>query len=189
MKPNLTEVDAGHPRVLLDAGTIARRVAELGRQITGDYAGRRLCLVGVLKGSIIFFADLARAIDLPLSCSFIGISSYGDQRHSSGRVRVTQPLEDDIEGKDVLLVEDIVDSGLSMRTLFDYLSARKAASVTACTLLKKPSNLRVEVVVKYVGFSIADHFVVGYGLDDRGLCRNLPFIGVRDPGDGQQQPS
>lgn len=164
--------------VLYDAEMVAARVAELGAQITRDYAGRQLCLVGILKGSFMFIADLARAIDLPLTCEFIGISSYGNETESSGVVQITSDLTQSIEGRDVLLVEDIVDTGLSMKYLLDNFSTRRPKSLRVCTLLEKPSNARVRIPIDYVGFRIPNEFVIGYGLDFAGKFRNLPFIGV-----------
>lgn len=171
----------GPLEVLIDEATLAARVQQLGAEITAAYAGRDLCLIGVLKGSFMFFADLVRAIHLPVTCEFIGISSYGNDTRSSGIVRITHDLQRSIEGQDVLLVEDIVDSGLSMRYLLDNFATRRPRSVGACALLKKPSNMQVEVKVDHVGFSIPDHFVVGYGLDSRGILRNVPFVGVMPP--------
>ena len=167
--------------VLLDTATIAARVQALGEQITHDYQGQTLCVVAVLKGSFIFCADLIRAINLPLTCEFIGISSYGHATKSSGIVRITHDLQRSIENAAVLLVEDIVDSGLSMRYLLDNFATRRPRSIKVCTLLEKPSNIQVSVPIDYVGFRIPDQFVVGYGLDASGLYRNLPYIGVYQP--------
>lgn len=165
-------------RELYSAETLRNRVREMGQQISRDYAGRQLCVVGVLKGSFIFFADLVRHIDLPLSCDFIGISSYGDDTETSGVVQITSDLSKSIEGLDVLLVEDIVDTGLSMKYLLDNFRIRKARSVKVCTLLEKPDNARVQVPIEYTGFKIPNEFVIGYGLDYAGRYRNLPYIGV-----------
>ncbi len=164
--------------VLFDAETIQRRVAELGAQITRDLAGRAPIFVGILKGSVPFFADLIRAVDLPVQCEFMGISSYGDDTESSGVVQITYDLTKSIEGKDVVLVEDIVDTGLSMQYLLASMATRKPASVRVCTLLEKPDNARVKIPLDYVGFRIPNEFVIGYGLDYAGKYRNLPFIGV-----------
>ncbi|HEX9051164.1 MAG TPA: hypoxanthine phosphoribosyltransferase [Anaeromyxobacter sp.] len=166
-----------HVDVLISQEELAARVRALGEQITRDHAGRALVVIGVLKGSFIFLADLVRAIDLPISVDFIGITSYQGTA-SSGVVQITSDLTRPIEGKDVLLVEDIVDTGLTMRYLLDNLSTRQPASVRVCALLEKPSRARVKVPVDYRGFVIADEFVVGYGLDWDGKMRNLPFIGV-----------
>src|SRR5512140_662897 len=163
-----------HVDVLIPADRIAARVVELGEQITRDHAGHALVVIGVLKGSFIFLADLVRAIDLPISVDFIGISSYQGTA-SSGVVQITSDLTRPIEGKDVLLVEDIVDTGLTMRYLLDNLATRQPASLRGCALLEKPSRARVKVPIDYRGFVIADEFVVGYGLDWDGKLRNLPF--------------
>ena len=157
---------------------IAERVRELGARIERDYQGKELVLLGVLKGSYIFISDLARAIDLPLSVDFIGLSSYGEATESSGVVKITSDLAQPIEGKHVLIVEDIVDTGLTMRYLLDNLATRRPASVKLCTLLHKPSRARTRIPIDYLGFQIEDRFVVGYGLDAADKYRNLPFIGV-----------
>jgi hypoxanthine phosphoribosyltransferase len=163
--------------VLLSEEAIRERVAALGKEIARDYAGKHLVVVGVLKGSFIFFADLVRAIDLPLSVDFIGISSYQGTQ-STGVVQITSDLTRPIEGVDVLLVEDIVDTGLTMKYLLENLATRRPASVRICTLLEKPARARVQVPIAYKGFVIDDVFVVGYGLDWDGRLRNLPFVGV-----------
>ena len=167
----------GHVDVLISAEELAARVAALGREITRDHPGKPLVVVGVLKGSFIFLADLVRAIDLPISVDFIGITSYQGSS-STGVVQITSDLTRPIEGKDVLLVEDIVDTGLSMRYLLDNLATRRPASVRVCALLEKPARARVKVPIDYRGFVIGDEFVVGYGLDWDGKMRNLPFVGV-----------
>ncbi|HEY6101364.1 MAG TPA: hypoxanthine phosphoribosyltransferase [Anaeromyxobacter sp.] len=172
-----TSSGPGHVDVLISAEDLAARVRVLGQQITRDHAGKALVVIGVLKGSFIFLADLVRAIDLPLSIDFIGITSY-QGTSSTGIVQITSDLTRSIEGKDVLLVEDIVDTGLSMRYLLDNLATRKPSSLRVCALLEKPSRARVEVPIDYRGFVIGDEFVVGYGLDWDGRMRNLPFVGV-----------
>ena len=164
--------------VLHSTEAVAARVRALGEQITRDYDGHKLCLIGVLKGSFMFFADLVRAIDLPIKCEFIGISSYGNDTKSSGIVRITHDLQHSIEGLDVILVEDIVDTGLSMSYLLDNFKTRRPRSLKVCTLLEKPENAQQKVPLDYVGFRIPNAFVVGYGLDAAGIFRNLPFIGV-----------
>jgi hypoxanthine phosphoribosyltransferase len=163
--------------VLIAEADLRARVAALGSQITKDYAGRSLLVVGVLKGSFVFLADLVRAIDLPVTVDFIGISSY-EGTTTTGVVRITSDLGRSIEGKDVLLVEDIVDTGLTMRYLLDNLATRGPASVEVCALLEKPARARVTIPIRYRGFVIGDEFVVGYGLDWDGRMRNLPFVGV-----------
>lgn len=163
--------------MLLAEAAIRERVESLGRRITADYAGRPLCLVGVLKGSFVFLADLVRAIDLPLTVDFIGISSYAGTS-SSGAIAVTSDLARPIEGLDVLLVEDIVDTGTTARYLLDVFAARRPRSLKVCALLVKPSRARVRVPVDYQGFEIPDRFAVGYGLDHDGRFRNLPYVGA-----------
>jgi len=163
---------------MLSREQIAERVCELGAQIAKDYAGRRLVLVCVLKGSFVFTSDLARAIDGTLRIEFLGVRSYGEGTSSSGVVQITQDLSKPIEGEDILIVEDIVDTGLTIAHLLDLLRTRKPASVKVCSLLHKPARSRVVVPIDYLGFTIEDKFVVGYGLDWAENYRNLPFIGV-----------
>jgi hypoxanthine phosphoribosyltransferase len=164
--------------VLISADQVAARVRQLGQQIERDYQGKELVLLGVLKGSYMFISDLARTIDLPLSIDFIGLSSYGEATESSGVVKITSDLAKPIENKHVLIVEDIVDTGLTMRYLLDNLATRRPASVKLCTLLHKPSRARTRIPIDYLGFQIEDRFVVGYGLDHDDKYRNVPFIGV-----------
>jgi hypoxanthine phosphoribosyltransferase len=163
--------------VLISEADLRARVGELGAAITRDYAGKHLVVVGVLKGSFIFLADLVRAIGLPLSVDFIGISSYQGTR-STGVVQITSDLTRPIEGKDVLLVEDIVDTGLTMKYLLENLGTRRPASLRIAALLEKPARAQVKIPVDYRGFVIGDEFVVGYGLDWDGKLRNLPYVGV-----------
>ena len=160
---------------------IQQRVNELGAQIARDYAGKDLVLVCVLKGAILFAADLCRAIDLPLAFDFIGLSSYGEATESSGVVKITSDLTKPIEGKHVLVIEDIIDTGLTMRYLLDNLATRHPASVKICSLLHKPSRARTRIPIDYLGFTVPDLFVVGYGLDVAEKYRNVPFIGVMKP--------
>lgn len=163
---------------LLSEETIRDRVRALGEQIRADYEGKNMLLVCVLKGSFVFAADLARAIDLPLKIDFLGTRSYGDGTESSGVVQITYDLARPIADVHVLLVEDIVDSGLTIAHLLQLLRTRNPASLKVCSLLHKPSRAKIEVPIDYLGFSIEDRFVVGYGLDYAELYRNLPFIGV-----------
>ena len=163
--------------VLLPTQKIAERVQQLGREIERDYQGKDLVLLGVLKGSYIFISDLARAVDLPLAIDFIGLSSYGEATESSGVVKITSDVTKPIENKHVLIVEDIVDTGLTMRYLLDNLATRRPSSVKLCTLLHKPARARTRIPIDYLGFQIEDRFVVGYGLDAAEKYRNLPFIG------------
>jgi hypoxanthine phosphoribosyltransferase len=165
-------------RVLISADQIAAKVAELGARITGDYAGRPPVVLAVLKGSFVFAADLVRAIDLPLSVEFLGVQSYGDATRSSGIVRITLDLARSVEGLDVLLVEDIVDTGLTSAYLVEQIAARGPRSVKVCALLHKPARLVKAVDIAYLGFTIPDVFVVGYGLDEAQRHRNLRDIRV-----------
>ena len=163
---------------LLSEEAIRDRVRALGEQIRADYEGKNMLLVCVLKGSFVFAADLARAIDLPLKIDFLGTRSYGDGTESSGVVQITYDLARPIADVHVLLVEDIVDSGLTIAHLLQLLRTRNPASLKVCALLHKPSRAKIEVPIDYLGFSIEDRFVVGYGLDHAETYRNLPFIGV-----------
>jgi hypoxanthine phosphoribosyltransferase len=163
---------------MIEADRIASRVRELGEQITHDYAGRTLVLVCVLKGSFLFTADLCRHIDLPLRVEFLGVRSYGEGTKSTGVVQITHDLTKPVEGADVLLVEDIVDTGLTIAYLLELFRTRKPASVKVCSLLHKPARTRITVPIDYLGFTIEDKFVVGYGLDFAERYRNMPFIGV-----------
>ncbi len=164
---------------LISAEAIATRVAELGAQITADYQaiGSELVLLGVLKGSFLFLADLCRHIPLPLAIDFIGIASYGDETSSSGVVAITSDVTRPIEGKHVIIVEDIIDTGLTCHYLMKNLATRKPASVKLCSLLHKPDRTERSVDIDYLGFTIPNKFVVGYGLDDAQRYRNLSFIG------------
>jgi hypoxanthine phosphoribosyltransferase len=163
----------------LSEETILARVRALGAEISRDLEGEDVVAVAVLKGSILFYADLIRAMNLPgLTCDFLGLASYGSRTKSSGIVRLTQDLSNPVEGKHVLVVEDIVDTGLTMKYLMENLATRRPASVEICTLLHKPSGTQVEVPLRYVGFTVPDHFVVGYGLDFDERYRQLPFLGV-----------
>jgi len=167
-----------HVTTMLSAEQIAARVKELGAQITQDYADRRLVLVSVLKGSFVFTADLARAIDGHPRIEFLGVRSYGEGTSTSGVVQITQDLSRPIEGEDILIVEDIVDTGLTIAHLLELLRTRHPASIKVCALLHKPARTKVEVPIHYLGFTIEDRFVVGYGLDWAERYRNLPYIGV-----------
>ncbi len=163
---------------LITAEQIAARVRELGAQIHADYKGRKVVLVCVLKGSFVFMADLVRAIPENVAIEFLGTRSYGNGTESTGVVQITYDLGRPIEGEDVILVEDIIDTGLTIAHLYELLKTRKPASVKVCALLHKPARSRVEVPISYLGFTIEDKFVVGYGLDWAERYRNLPFIGV-----------
>lgn len=166
----------GALRTLYNPSQIRARVEELGRRITADYDGRSLVLVCVLKGSFVFAADLARAIALPLRVEFLGVQSYGNGTESTGVVQITQDLTRPLDGEDVLVVEDIVDTGLTLTYIVDLLRQRRARSVKVAALLEKPSRLKSPISVDYIGFTIDDVFVVGYGLDCAQQYRNLPEI-------------
>jgi hypoxanthine phosphoribosyltransferase len=155
---------------------LQRRVAELGAEISRDYAGRELVMVGVLKGAVLFLADLMRSIDVPCEIDFMAVSSYGSQTDSSGVVRILKDLDASIEGRDVLIVEDIIDSGLTLQYLMRSLNARDPASLEVCALLAKPDRLRVDLEPRYVGFEIPNRFAIGYGLDHAQRYRNLDFV-------------
>jgi hypoxanthine phosphoribosyltransferase len=168
--------------VLFSETQIAERVQALGRQIADDYRDRgNLLLIGVLRGVAVFFGDMMRAIDLPMDIDFMSISSYGSSTRSSGVVRILKDLDENITGRHVIILEDIIDTGLTLSYLVRLLQERRPASLEICTLLDKPSRRLIEVPVKYTGFTIPDQFVVGYGLDYDQKFRNLPFVGVLKP--------
>jgi len=167
--------------ILLDTPTIDARVAELGAQLSTDYAGRDPVLVSVLKGSLVFLADLMRAMDLPSSIDLMEVSSYGAGTETSGQVRILKDLSKPIEGRNVIVVEDIIDTGLTLNYLLRYLAERHPASIKVCCLLDKPARRLAEIVIDYRGFTIPDRFVIGYGLDYDERYRNLPYIGVLKP--------
>lgn len=167
--------------ILLPADIIQAKVAELGKIITTDYRGKYLLLLGTLKGAVPFIADLARAIDLPLEIDYMAVSSYGNSTESSGVVRILKDLEGPVQQKNVLIVEDIVDSGQTLHYLMDVLRQRRPMSLRVCTLLDKGRERVKPVELDYTGFQIPDRFVVGYGLDYAQLYRNLPYIGILKP--------
>jgi len=179
--------------VLVSAADLQRRVAELGEEISRDYAGRSLLLVGVLKGAVLFVSDLMRSIDTPVEIDFMAVASYGSATDSSGVVRILKDLDASIEGRDVLIVEDIVDSGLTLQYLMRNLGSRNPRTLEVCALLTKPQRRKVELPTRYVGFEIPDRFVVGYGLDHSERHRNLPFVAVlqhgREPAQASSQPA
>jgi hypoxanthine phosphoribosyltransferase len=164
--------------VLLSEEVLGKKISELGYNISKDYDGRDLVLVGVLKGSVMFMSDLLKRITIPCSMDFMAVSSYGNSTTSSGVVRILKDLDFEIEGKDVLVVEDIIDSGITLKYLLEYLKARKANSLEIVCLLNKPERRKVDMDVKYTGFTVPDEFLVGYGLDYAEKYRNLPYIGV-----------
>ena len=165
-------------KILISRDEIAKAVDRLASEIKRDYQGKQLLLIGVLKGSFMFMADLIRQLDLPLELDFIGLSSYGAARESSGRVRVVQGVKTSIKGRDILVIEDIVDTGITISFLLDYLKKKRPASLKLCTLTDKPSRRRVPVSIDYLGFTVPNKFIVGYGLDCDQRFRNLPDIYV-----------
>lgn len=168
-------------QILLDAETLQKRIAELAQELNRDYAGEELILLCVLKGSVLFTVDLMKNLDLRVAVDFISISSYGEATKSTGVVKMVKDMEEDIKGKHVLVVEDIVDTGLTLDYLRRVLQMREPASLKICSLLSKPAHRKVELPIDYLGFTIEDYFVVGYGLDYKSFYRNLPYIGVLDP--------
>lgn len=167
--------------ILLTKEQIAARITEIGEQISADYAGKEILMIGVLRGAVIFMADLARAITVPVALDFMAVSSYGTSTTSSGVVRILKDLDEAVQGRHVLVVEDIVDTGLTLNYLLDNLKSREPASIKLCTLLNKPDRRKAEVNIDYNGFNIPDEFVIGYGLDYAEKYRNLPFIGILKP--------
>ena len=167
--------------VLIDEDRLRGRIAELGEEVSADYTGRDLLLIGVLKGAVFFMADLMRHLTVPCEIDFMEISSYGAATDSSGVVRILKDLDTPIEGRDVLIVEDIIDSGLTLSYLMRNLEAREPATLEICALLTKPDRREIDVPVRYVGFEIPNRFVIGYGLDFGERYRNLPYVGVLNP--------
>jgi hypoxanthine phosphoribosyltransferase len=177
----VSELDADIDEVLVRAEQIEEQIARLAKQIDDDYADREPLLVGVLKGAVMFMSDLARALNRPSTMEFMAVSSYGSGTKSSGVVRILKDLDRDIAGQHVLIVEDIIDSGLTLSWLLKNLAARQPASIEVVALLRKPDAVKVEVPVKYLGFDIPNEFVVGYGLDYAERYRDLPYIGRLRP--------
>ena len=165
-------------RVMISEEDVDAKIAELGKQISEDYAGRQVHLICILKGSVFFTCELAKRISVPVTLDFMSVSSYGDGTSSSGIVKIAKDLDETLEGKDVIVIEDIIDSGRTLSYLLDVLAQRKPNSLKLCTLLDKPDRRVKDVKVDYVGFEIPDEFVVGYGLDYAQKYRNLPYIGV-----------
>jgi hypoxanthine phosphoribosyltransferase len=172
--------EAGVGEILVQRDELAHRVRELGRQISTDYEGRDLFLVGVLKGAVFFLSDLMRHLEVPCEVDFMAVASYGSSTDSSGVVRILKDLDATIEGREVLIVEDIVDSGLTLSYLLRTLRARNPGSLEVCALLTKPERRKVELPIKYVGFEIPNRFAIGYGLDHSERFRNLPYVAVLD---------
>ncbi|HET7743360.1 MAG TPA: hypoxanthine phosphoribosyltransferase [Gaiellaceae bacterium] len=176
-----TELDQAVGEVLIDEATLQGRIAELGAEISADYAGRDLLLVGVLKGAVFFMADLMRELSVPCEIDFMAISSYGAATDSSGVVRILKDLEINLADRHVLVVEDIIDSGLTLSYLMRNLKARKPETLEICALLTKPERREIDVPVRYIGFEIPNRFVIGYGLDFAERYRNLPYVAVLHP--------
>jgi hypoxanthine phosphoribosyltransferase len=172
------ELDRAVGEILVDEDALRRRVAELGEEISADYSGRDLLLICVLKGAVFFLADLMRHLRVPCEIDFMAISSYGAQTDSSGVVRILKDLDINIEGRNVLVVEDIIDSGLTLSYLIRNLESRRPETLEVCALLTKPARREIDVPVRYVGFEIPNRFVIGYGLDFAERYRNLPYVGV-----------
>src|SRR5215471_16411114 len=177
----MTEVESGVGEILIGPDELQARVRELGAEISADYTGRDLLLVGVLKGAVFFMADLMREISVSCEIDFMAISSYGASTDSSGVVRILKDLDLNIDGRHVLVVEDIIDSGLTLSYLLRNLESREPASLEICALLTKPERREIDVTVKYIGFEIPNRFVIGYGLDFAERYRNLPYVGVLRP--------
>ena len=176
-----TSNDDAIGQTLVSEDDLRRRITELGAELARDYTGKDLLLVGILKGAVLFLSDLMRYIDIPAEIDFMAVSSYGSATKSSGVVQIMKDLEEPIEGRDVLIVEDIVDTGLTLRYLLSTLEGRGPRSIEVCTLLSKPAARVVEVPVKYVGFEIPREFVVGYGMDYQQRYRGLPYVAVLNP--------
>jgi hypoxanthine phosphoribosyltransferase len=172
--------DSAIGEVLVSTEDLERRVRELGAEISRDYEGRDLVMIGVLKGAVLFLGDLMRELTVPCEIDFMAVSSYGSATDSSGVVRILKDLDSSIEGRDVLLVEDIVDSGLTLHYLLKNLKARNPASLEVCALLTKPERRRIELPIRYVGFEIPNRFAIGYGLDHAQRYRNLRYVAVLD---------
>ena len=170
-------------KILIDESKLAARVKEMACQISGNYPSLEspLLVVGILRGALIFMADLVRAIEIPVAFDFMAVASYGNSAHSSGAVRILKDLDEDIKGRHVLIIEDIIDTGLTLSYLVETLKARNPASIKICTLLNKPARRKIDIIPDYIGFDIEDLFVVGYGLDFAGNYRHFPFIGVLKP--------
>ena len=168
-------------RVLISEQELAARIAELGKQVAADYADKDPIFLGILKGVVMFFSDMIRATPIQCQIDFMAVSSYGNQTTTTGAVKINKDLNQDIEGRDIILVEDILDSGVTLHYLKDYLSVRRPASITIATLLDKPARRKAPIHAAYAGFEVPDAFVVGYGLDYAEKYRNLPYIGVLKP--------
>lgn len=170
------------PKILIPEIKLQARLAELAQEINQDYTGIELIVICILKGSFVFFSDLIRKLDVPLTCEFLGVSSYGNKMVSSGEVKITLDINEPLENKHVLIVEDIVDSGLTLNYIINALKTRKPASVKSCALLVKPNSIKIPLEIDYTGFKIGGEFVVGYGIDLAGKFRGLPYVGYIEHG-------
>jgi hypoxanthine phosphoribosyltransferase len=175
--PTSEDAQKLNPKILIPEVRLQGRIAEIAQEINADYRGKEVTAVCILKGSFIFFSDLIRKLDLPLTCEFLGVSSYGNKMVSSGEVKVTLDINEPLENRHVIVIEDIVDSGLTLSYIMSSLRARRPASLKCCALLLKPDSLKTEIEPDYLGFKIGNEFVVGYGIDYAGKHRGLPYIG------------
>lgn len=180
--PMSDEQNNKQPKVLIPEVKLQARVAELAQEINHDYRGKEITAVCILKGSFVFFSDVIRHLESPMTCEFLGVSSYANKMVSSGEVKVTLDINEPLENKHVIVFEDIVDSGLTLSYIMNTLRARKPASIKSCSLLLKPDNLKTEIDIDYLGFKIGREFVVGYGIDFAGKFRGLPYIGYIEHG-------
>lgn len=180
--PMSDEKDPKHLKILIPEIKIQARIEEMAQEISHDYRGKEVTAICILKGSFIFFSDMIRRLDLPLSCEFLGVSSYGNKMVSSGEVKVTLDINEPLEKKNVIVFEDVVDTGLTLSYIMNMLRARRPASIKSCSLLLKPECLKTEVDIDYLGFKIGQEFVVGYGIDFAGKMRGLPYIGYLEHG-------
>ncbi len=174
----MSKIHKDMSKILFDEETIQKRIKELGKEITKDYEGKKPVIICILRGAVIFMTDLVRAIDLPVEIDFFSISSYGNSTKSSGIVKIRKDIDTDISGRDVIVVEDIVDSGLSLEYIYEYLKHHNVKSAKVCVLLDKPKAHKVDIKIDYRGFDVGNEFVVGYGLDYGEIYRNIPYIGI-----------
>lgn len=180
--PTSDDKVSNEPKILIPEIKLQARVAEIASEINHDYQGKEIVAICVLKGSFVFFSDVIRKLDIPLSCEFLGVSSYGNKMVSSGEVKVTLDINEPLENKHVIIFEDIVDSGLTLSYIMNSLRARRPATLKSCSLLLKPDSLKADINVDYLGFKIGKEFVVGYGIDYAGKHRGLPYIGYLEHG-------
>jgi hypoxanthine phosphoribosyltransferase len=180
--PISSETETKQPKVLIPEVKLQARIAELAQEINHDYRGREVTAVCILKGSFVFFSDLIRRLEFPMTCEFLGVSSYGNKMVSSGEVKITLDINEPLENRHVIVFEDIVDTGLTLSYIMNSLKARKPASLKSCSLLLKPDSLKTEIDVDYLGFKIGKEFVVGYGIDFAGKFRGLPYLGYIEHG-------